>query len=315
MDFRIRQLQCFLTLAEHLHYGRTARALYMSQPTITFQIKSLEQSFGVALFERSRRQVALTHAGEAFRGYAASIVGTVAEARRHMGAVTSRMHLTISCGHLGAATLLPAVLRSCAQHHPGFTLDVDDMTPAEQRERLAAGTLDALLMVTPMPLQGMRFECLQEEPLVAILSRRSPLAERRRISVEDLRHVPLIAPRLKDCAMRQPFLQTLLAPYGVIPHFVEAPHTGSAQMAYVAADQGLLIGTRLMARDQAADVVARPFKESLPRLQLGLASMLANTSPAMIAFRSLVLACAGETAPRTMPHARAATRSAIPIIA
>ena len=70
MDFRIRQLQCFLTLAELLHYGRTARALYMSQPTITFQIKSLEEAFGVPLFERNRQQVSLSRAGLEFRPYA-----------------------------------------------------------------------------------------------------------------------------------------------------------------------------------------------------------------------------------------------------
>ena len=77
MDFRIRQLQCFLTLSDLLNYGKTARALYMSQPTITFQIKSLEETFGVKLFERDRQQVRLTDAGCAFREYAQSIMDTV----------------------------------------------------------------------------------------------------------------------------------------------------------------------------------------------------------------------------------------------
>ena len=85
MDFRIRQLQCFLTLSDLLNYGKTARALYMSQPTITFQIKSLEEAFGVKLFERDRQQVRLTDAGCAFREYAQSIMDTVDAAQECLG--------------------------------------------------------------------------------------------------------------------------------------------------------------------------------------------------------------------------------------
>ena len=81
MDFRIRQLQCFLTLSELLNYGKTARTLYMSQPTITFQIKSLEEAFGVKFFERDRQHVRLTDAGCAFREYAQSIMDTLTPRR------------------------------------------------------------------------------------------------------------------------------------------------------------------------------------------------------------------------------------------
>jgi DNA-binding transcriptional LysR family regulator len=77
LDFRIRQLQCFLTLSDLLNYGRTARVLYMSQPTISFQIKSLEETFGVKLFVRDRQQVRLTDAGLAFREYARTIMDQV----------------------------------------------------------------------------------------------------------------------------------------------------------------------------------------------------------------------------------------------
>lgn len=84
MDFRIRQLQCFLTLSRLLNYGKTARELYMSQPTITFQIKSLEETFGAKLFERDRQQVRLTDAGVAFREYAQSIIDTAHAARERL---------------------------------------------------------------------------------------------------------------------------------------------------------------------------------------------------------------------------------------
>ncbi len=108
MDFRIRQLQCFLTLADLLNYGKTARALYMSQPTISFQIKTLEESFGAKLFDRDRQRVRLTEAGLAFREYAQTIVDTVEAARERLGGLNSRLQLRLSCGPVGQFILLPA---------------------------------------------------------------------------------------------------------------------------------------------------------------------------------------------------------------
>ena len=292
MDFRIRQLQCFLTLADLLHYGRTARALYMSQPTITFQIKSLEQTFGVPLFERNRQQVSLTPAGTELRPYAQNIVDTARYAQSRLGDMGKRQSLKISCGSVGHALLLPAILRSLAEAYPGFSLQVEELTTEQQIAGLPQGRVDALLMVEPLPVSGMRFDCLREEPLVAIVPRQSPFAAKRSLSVEDLREVSLIVPRLQDSSLRQPFLKGLLAPYGLTPRFVEAPHSLSAQLAYVAAGEGVIVGTRLRAIGRAPGVAVRPFREPLPRLQFGLASMQSNHAPALETFRNLVLACA-----------------------
>ncbi len=294
MDFRIRQLQCFLTLADLLHYGRTARALYMSQPTITFQIKGLEQTFGVPLFERNRQQVSLTPAGAELRPYAQSIVDTARSARSRLGDMGNRQSLRISCGTLGQALILPAILRALSEGYPGFSLQVDELTTEQQMAGLSAGKVDALLMVEPLPVKGMRFDCLREEPLVVILPRSSPLAKQRSVSVEDLRDVALVVPRLEDSSLRQPFLQALLAPYGVKPRFLEAPHSLSGQLAYVAAGEGVIVGTRLRASGRSSAIVVRPFREPLPRLQFGLASMSSNLTPAMTTFRSLVLGCVDQ---------------------
>jgi DNA-binding transcriptional LysR family regulator len=169
---------------------------------------------------------------------------------------------------------------------------VEELTTEQQIAGLPRGKIDALLMVEPLPVKGMRYDCLREEPLVAIVPRHSPLAARRHLSVGDLRESPLVVPRLEDSSLRQPFLKALLAPYGVSPRFVEAPHSLSAQLAYVAAGEGVIVGTRLRAIGRAAGIAVRPFREPLPRLQFGLASMQSNHAPALETFRSVVLACA-----------------------
>ncbi|MDE1177980.1 MAG: LysR substrate-binding domain-containing protein [Edaphobacter sp.] len=305
LDFRIRQLQCFLTLADLLNYGKTARALYMSQPAITFQIKSLEESFNVRLFERDRQQVRLTEAGRTFREYAQTIMNTVEAAQAHFCGLNTRLRLRISCGPVGQFILLPAIIRSLTAAHPDFELEVSELTTEQQMAEMAEGKLDGLLMVGAIPIKGVRFDIIVRESLVAMVSSQNPLAQRSMISVEDLRHTPVIASRLEDCRFHQPFLHDLLAPYDIKPRIVEAPQSCSVQLAYAAADEGIAISSSSMSTCQFPHVVALPFAESLPRLALGLSTLENNNTPAMKIFRKIVMDCAAsvfEKRKASIPH-------------
>jgi DNA-binding transcriptional LysR family regulator len=278
----------------------------MSQPTITFQIKSLEEAFGVRLFERDRQQVNLTDAGKKFREYAQSIVDTVFAARECLNGLNTRMSLRVSCGPVGQFILLPAVIRKLAADYPDFELEVTELTTEQQMTRLPDGQIDALLMVGELPIDGVRFDPICKETLIAMASRRNPLASGRSISVQDLRHVGIIASRLKDCRFHQPFLHNLLAPYGISPRIVEAPQSCSVQFAYAAAGEGLAITFESMAICTFPDLVPLSFRETLPQLQLGLSAMESNDSMAMATFRNVVMDCAKsmlETTPLfPLPH-------------
>jgi DNA-binding transcriptional LysR family regulator len=300
MDFRIRQIQCFLTLSELLNYGKTARTLYMSQPTITFQIKSLEEAFGVKLFARDRQQVRLTDAGCAFREYAQSIMDTVDAAQECLTGLHTRLRLRVSCGPVGQFILLPAVIRALTAEYPEFELEVIELTTEQSMAHLSEGKLDALLMVGALPIEGLRYDPICKEALVAMVSRRSPLAARHNISVNDLRNTGIIASRMKDCRFHQPFLHSLLAPFGITPRIIESPQSCSVQFAYAAAGEGIAITTKSMSVCTFPDLVALPFKEALPTLQLGFASMASNETSAMSIFREVVMECARATLDRGM---------------
>ena len=301
MDFRIRQLQCFLTLADLLHYGRTARALYMSQPTITFQIKSLEESFGVRLFERSRQEVHLTPAGLAFRQYAQTIVDTVESAQRRLANLERRHHLRLSVSELGQEAL-PRVLRELSANHPDFDLQLSELNREQQIAALNEERIDAIFLVGDPHQPNLRFDLLREEAIVLLVPRNSDLARRESISVKEMDHHHLLASRVEDCSVGQPFLHRLFAPYGIVPRIVEAPHSHAAKFAYLAAGVGLFIGTPSMALTRP-DVVALPFDEPLPAVRLGLVSIKSNPSPALTLFRSVVQDCfRDKKPPMPIPH-------------
>jgi DNA-binding transcriptional LysR family regulator len=295
MDFRIRQLQCFLTLSELLNFNKTARARYMTQPAITFQIKSLEEAFGVKLFERDRAGVRLTDAGFAFREFAQTMVDTADAALEHIGGLESRHKLSISCGPVAQFLLLPALLRSLFAQHPEFRLEVNELTTEQQMTRLLAGEVDALLMVPPLPGSGIRFDPICEEPLAAVVALDSPLAKRGRISVEELRGHSLIASRPRDCRFHQPFLRALLAPYRIKPQFIDSSHSSSVHFAYAAAGEGIAMTTASMARCSFPGIAIIPFEEEdLPQMQLGLITLESNDRRAIKIFRNVVRQCASN---------------------
>jgi DNA-binding transcriptional LysR family regulator len=266
----------------------------MSQPTITFQIKSLEEAFGVKLFERDRQRVRLTDAGVAFREYAQSIMDTVDAAQECLGSLHTRLRLRVSCGPVGQFVLLPTVIRALTIAYPEFELEVNELTTEQQMTRLSEGKIDALLMVGSLPIQGLIFDPICREPLIAMVSRQSPLAQKRSISVEDLRDTSIIASRLKDCRYHQPYLHDLLAPFGIIPKILESSQSCSVQLAYAASGEGVAIVSASMGTCEFPHLVALPFTEPLPELQLGLAALETNQSSSLKIFREIVMKCASE---------------------
>ncbi|MGA3133856.1 MAG: LysR family transcriptional regulator [Terracidiphilus sp.] len=289
MDFRLRQLQCFLVLADTLNFGKASRTLYLSQPTLTFQIKSLEDSLGVKLFERSRQHVSLTDAGFAFREYAANMVATAHAAKERLNCIACRLLLRVCCGPVGQYVVLPALIRALAQSHPEFQLEILEQTTEEQIAGLPEAKIDALLMVPELPIQGARFEPICSEPLVAMVSQQNPLAHKRILSIHDLRGAALIASRPRDCRFHGEFLRKLFAPFGIAPRIVESPQSCSVQFAYVAADEGILLAPRSVTACAFPGIVSLPIKEDLPLVHLGFASMRTNNTIAMKIFRQIAL--------------------------
>src|ERR1700734_3509063 len=78
----LHQIRSFLSIAETLHFGRTAQIIHLSQPALSLQIRALEEEVGVRLFDRNRRKTTLTAAGFAFRDEAAAALSQLEEAIR-----------------------------------------------------------------------------------------------------------------------------------------------------------------------------------------------------------------------------------------
>jgi len=186
----IRQLEYSVSLAEHRHFGRAARACAVTQPALSAQIQLLEEGLGVRLFERSRRGVFLTRAGEAVIARARDalrslddLVGAADELREPLAAPL----------HLGviptvAPYLLPAWLKQIRVAHPTLRLLLHEDQTDRIVERLRHGELDLLLLALPVPGDDLEAFELFEEPFWLAAPADHPLARggRRRVVEQDL---------------------------------------------------------------------------------------------------------------------------------
>jgi DNA-binding transcriptional LysR family regulator len=190
----LRHLRYFLAVAEELHFGRAAARLHIAQPPLSQQIRQLEAELGYPLFLRTQRRVRITEAGAAFRDEARALLERLELAKAAAGRVARGEAGALAVGFVASATyaLLPRLYRRFRERHPGVTLGLEEMSTAEQVEALRAGRIQVGLARPPVGDDTLHVETLAEEPLVAALPARHPLAARARLPLRALAHEPFV---------------------------------------------------------------------------------------------------------------------------
>src|SRR3954471_1131694 len=140
----LRQLRQFIAVAEHLHFGRAAAALHISQPPLSRSIQDLETRLGVMLFERTRRRVELTAARAWFLEEARHVLARLEHASRSVAARAAGGAGTLRIGFVTIAdySVLPALLSRFKAANPATSLGLRELVTEAQLEALAAGDLD-----------------------------------------------------------------------------------------------------------------------------------------------------------------------------
>lgn len=181
-------------MAEELHFGRAAARLYISQPSLSHQIRKLEADLGTPLFVRSSRWVQLTAAGRTLLHEAPKVLATLEQTVRLTRLSGSGIATTIRLGYTPVANFgtLTTLLDALQEEYPDLTVDAREVFSAEIPERVCAGDLDIGLALSPQPLDGVRGEVLRREDVAALLSTRHRLAVAPKIPLADLRDETLL---------------------------------------------------------------------------------------------------------------------------
>ncbi|WP_255415740.1 LysR substrate-binding domain-containing protein [Promicromonospora sp. AC04] len=187
-------MRYFLAVAEELHFGRAAMRLYISQPSLSHQIRKLEETLGTPLFVRSSRWVQLTAAGRTLLKEAPTALAALEQAAERTRLAGSGAATTIRLGYTPVANFgtLTVLLDALQEEHPDLTIDAREIFSAEIPERLCAGDLDIGLALSPPPFDGVGSEVLRREAVSALLSTRHRLAGAPKIPLADLRDETLL---------------------------------------------------------------------------------------------------------------------------
>ena len=184
----LTELKYVVAVAEARHFGQAAARCFVSQPSLSASVKNLEEELGVTLFERGKRGVFLTEAGEQIVAQArraleeAERVKTVAR----QGSDPLKGVLRLGMIHTVAPYLLPDLVGALRRVAPEMPLDVEENTTATLDRMLKAGELDAVILALPYEGQALETTPLYEEEFQVIAPARHALARRKSVAVEDL---------------------------------------------------------------------------------------------------------------------------------
>jgi DNA-binding transcriptional LysR family regulator len=192
-DVTLRQLRFFVVLGEELNYRRAAERLFITQPALSTAIKHLEHQFGVELFTRNTRGVALTDVGTAFLPSAVEALRGVDEAIYDLVAL-ARRNRRIRLGYLigTGADVLFRLIRHFEAAYPDITVEPKEFDFSDPTAGLADGSTEVAIIRPPVDLPEHRMLILDSEDWMACLPRDHRLAERSEVTIAELLNDPIV---------------------------------------------------------------------------------------------------------------------------
>jgi DNA-binding transcriptional LysR family regulator len=191
-NVELRQLEYFVAVAEHLHFGQAADSLSIGQPAVSQQVARLERQLGVQLFDRTPRRVRLTDSGRRFLPLARTALAAVEKACQVVSQpseVTAGPLRIGSCSGLGSR--LDAFLNALDRLQPGRSVELTHAPRRPRLERVAAGQLDAAFVRGAHGAPDIEMVPLWEDPIVAALPADHPLALLPVAAIGELARLPL----------------------------------------------------------------------------------------------------------------------------
>jgi LysR family hydrogen peroxide-inducible transcriptional activator len=184
----LRDLRYLVALADTRHFGKAAARCYVSQPTLSAQIKKLENYLGVQLIERQPRRVALTETGAKIVPLARRMLQEsdeiVALARNEHDPLAGKLNMAL-IPTIGPY-LLPLVMRRIRKQLPQLKLMLYEYQTQPLLEKLRAGDIELGILALPVPLDGLEARELYEEPFTVAVPTSSDLAKKQHLKVDDL---------------------------------------------------------------------------------------------------------------------------------
>ncbi|NEC66729.1 LysR substrate-binding domain-containing protein [Streptomyces sp. SID9727] len=298
---QFQQLTYFVAVAEARHFTRAAEEVHVSQPSLSQQIRALENELGAELFSRARGNITLTDAGEALLPLARRILADADTARHEVQELAQLRRGRVRLGATPSVCtgLLPEVLRAFHDLHPGIQLLLEEGGSHDLVRELARGALDLALVVLPLPAASPALTTVEllREDLVVVSSAQRPRPGRGgRVRIADLEGEPLVMFR-HGYDLRELTVAACRAE-GFEPSFTVEGGEMDAVLGFVRAGLGIAVVPAMVAARSGADLRTTPLARPGLRRTIALAHR-SDVAPPRAAreLQRVLLAGRADTAP------------------
>jgi len=188
-QIELRHLNYFKVLAEELHFRKAAERLFISQPGLSRQIKQMEEIYKAQLFERGKRHVKLTAAGQYLKGQVDAIFVQLQHIQEHIEKIDKGIITTLKVGFIGSAaqTILPQLLASLNQKHPNIDISISEMSNEKQIELILKKQLDIGFVRMFDETIPLGYQHVMTEHFVLVVPKNSAYSTQQEIDIASLK--------------------------------------------------------------------------------------------------------------------------------
>lgn len=293
----LRQIRSFLSIAETLHFGRSADLIHLSQPALSLQIRALEEEIGVKLLERDRRKTTLTAAGAAFRDDATAALLRVEQAVRSAQMAAAGKLGLLRIGFISTAgnEMVPDIVRGFRESNPQVEFSLRNILTTGQIQMLDTGSLDIGFLRLPIGEHPeLEVVAIHQEPFVVVLPRSHKLAKRRKVRLRELSDEDFVMYERAYAPGFHDLLFGMLRNAGIVPNISQTAGQMPTLISLVGAGMGISILPASTVRHSGASVIACEIADPIPMSEIGIAINRGNRTAIIENFRSYALGQPGR---------------------
>jgi DNA-binding transcriptional LysR family regulator len=270
----LRHIRSFLSIAETLHFGRTAELIHLSQPALSLQIRALEEELGVQLFERNRRKTTLTAPGVAFRADAVAALSQLDQAIRKARLAGSGKLGVLRIGFISTVgvEIVPNIVRQFRELNPEVVFSLRAIPTADQVRMLETGLLD--IGFFRLPIGGhtaLDVVTVHRERFVLVVPASHRLAKRKRVRLSEVSGEDFVMYERTYAPGFHDLIFGMLRDARLVPNVSQTAAEISMLISLVGAHMGISILPASAVKLSVASVIACEIVDQIPMSEIGMA--------------------------------------------
>ncbi|WP_180172471.1 DNA-binding transcriptional regulator HcaR [Acinetobacter sp. YH12023] len=286
----LRHLKYFVMVAQELNFSQAALKFYTAQPSLSQQIKDLEEFIGVQLFIRSKRKVELTDEGIVFLEHAKNILESADKAVAMTRQVKKAKDQKITIGFVPVAEMkiFPFIIPKLTEIFPDLKVELLSLNDTQIVSDLHNGRIDIAISRADVNNHEISSQLIFEEPLIFLMNNQHPFANQNKISVKSLEEIDFIIPAEEVSSVLHHKILKFAEDKKINLKIIQRASNILFNINSINITQSCTILPSYIADIAYENIIVKKLDTDLPTINLYMSKRSTNTSPSVQAFINLI---------------------------